>query len=98
MSDESEHLKEQADMLDSDKRRIGTVDLTPTWAGVINVYIGVLENPSARPEAREAARSEIRRMATIADGFTAIQEQLSAALNSGANALDELRKKIQRGE
>jgi len=45
----------------------GTVDLTPRWGTVIDIYIAVLENSTASHTAKEAARSEIRRLATIAD-------------------------------
>lgn len=79
----------------TDKKLIETVDMTPSWSGIVNVYLGVLENPNARPEAREAALSEIRRMATIADAYIAMQAKLTEALNNGSDAINELAAKLR---
>lgn len=49
------------------KKKIGTIDATPTWANVVEHYINVLENPKVAPSHKKIAREEIRRLANIAD-------------------------------
>jgi hypothetical protein len=44
-----------------------TIDMTPTWAAAVEIYLLVLENPNASPEGRDAARDEIRRLARAFD-------------------------------
>ena len=48
-----------------------TIDMTPTWAAAIKIYLYVLENPNAPPEARAAARYEIYRLARAVDKMNA---------------------------
>lgn len=43
------------------------IDLTPTWEGVVPIYIDVLLNPKAGEKAINASRTEIERMAKLAD-------------------------------
>lgn len=40
-------------------------DCTPTWAGIVGIYINALENGSK--DGKQAAREEIKRMAQLAD-------------------------------
>jgi hypothetical protein len=61
--------------MSTEKKLDGYVDITPTWAGVIGIYIAFLENGNAAQ--KESARTEIRRMATIADAYNAMQRELS---------------------
>ncbi len=49
-----------------DKTFIGTVDLTPTWGGVVYHMMEVLTNAKS-PEALEAVQAEFRNMAMAAD-------------------------------
>jgi len=45
-----------------------TIDLTPSWAAAVEIYMAVLESPYAdNLEGREAARSELRRLARAVD-------------------------------
>jgi len=48
-----------------------TIDMTPTWAAAIKIYLYVLENPNAPPEARASARYEILRLARAFDQMNA---------------------------
>lgn len=61
-----------------------TIDITPTWAGVVGLHIGVLDGTitiaaKARDEAKADARTELHRMARAADLWVdhikAIEEQ-----------------------
>ena len=47
-----------------------TIDITPTWAAIIRIYIEALEHGDQK--GREAARIEIQRLATIADTYVAM--------------------------
>lgn len=53
------------------KDQIKTLDMTPTWAGCVNVYIGVLTNPRASVSAVQGAIEELNRMAKLADAAVA---------------------------
>ena len=44
-----------------------TVDLTPTWEGIVNEFERV--NPYQKPEGRRAMWAELRKMARHADAF-----------------------------
>ena len=46
-----------------------TIDMTPTWAGVIDIYIMALERGSG--VGKDAAREEIRRLARQYDAIVA---------------------------
>jgi hypothetical protein len=45
--------------------KAGTIDLTPTWVAVLPLYLAALADGS--PTAQSAARSELLRMAQLAD-------------------------------
>jgi hypothetical protein len=45
-----------------------TVDLTPTWSGILPALLAVIANGET-VEARKAAEAELRRMAAIADKY-----------------------------
>lgn len=46
-----------------------TVDVTPTWQGILPVLLTLLQ--SDNPKTRATAESELRRMAGLADGLVA---------------------------
>ncbi len=48
-----------------------TIDITPSWAAAVEIYIAVLENPNAGRYARDAARSELQRLARAFDTINA---------------------------
>jgi hypothetical protein len=54
-----------------------TVDLTPTWQGILPALLNLLQ--SDNPKSRQLAESELRRMAGLADGYI---ESLKAGLTS----------------
>lgn len=48
-----------------------TVDITPSWTGILPVLIGVLQNPKAPITAHREAEAELQRMAKLADQYVA---------------------------
>jgi hypothetical protein len=54
-----------------------TIDVTPTWSGLVHAFVALIENGTA--EGRATAISEIRRMAAIADEAVAAQKAEAAA-------------------
>lgn len=56
---------------------VGTIDITPTWAGILPVLLAAIENGT--PEGRRFAISELRRMAQIADNAVAQEAERPAA-------------------
>jgi hypothetical protein len=53
----------------SDRKVVGYVDLTPSWTGVLPLYLAALSDGT--PTAKAAAREELTRMARLADMATA---------------------------
>lgn len=53
----------------TEKRLVGTIDLTPSWAYVALYIAEALENGT--PAGRKAAREELGRMAALADAWVA---------------------------
>jgi hypothetical protein len=49
------------------KKMKESISFAPTWADAVTVYIAVLENPKADPEAKQAARDDLKRLAAIVD-------------------------------
>lgn len=82
------------------KVHVGTIDCTPTWAGILNTIIVLLEN--GNPDGRAQAIKELRNMAQIADLYVA-GIQGSEATNFDARisritALDLLRPRTIHGQ
>lgn len=48
-----------------EKTHIGTIDMTPTWVGVLPMLLAAYENGSAK--GRAIALEELQRMAKLAD-------------------------------
>lgn len=44
--------------------------MPPSWEASVQIYMAVLQNPEASPEAVEGAKCEILRVARIADAFS----------------------------
>lgn len=51
---------------------VETVDVTPTWAGLLPALLMVLDNPKASRESRQIIAEELARMADAADKYNAI--------------------------
>jgi len=49
------------------KSKMETIDITPTWSGLIRPMIEVLKNPKADPQAKKGIEEELIRLAKIAD-------------------------------
>jgi hypothetical protein len=50
---------------------IQTVDVTPTWQGILPVLLTLLQSENL--QTRDIAESELRRMAGLADGYVEVQ-------------------------
>ena len=46
-----------------------TIDIRPTWSGLIRPMIEVLKNPKADPQAKKGIEEELIRLAKIADNI-----------------------------
>ena len=46
-----------------------TIDITPTWSGLIRPMIEVLKNPKADLQAKKGIEEELIRLAKIADNI-----------------------------
>mgnify|MGYP000979826760 CR=1 FL=1 len=53
----------------NENQPVVTIDCTPTWSGILNWYLVVLEDGSA--EGKKIAKEELRRMAQAADNWVA---------------------------
>lgn len=58
-------------------REVETIDMTPTWAGIAGVYVLALE--CGTETGRAAARTEIARMAALADERNAFAARIAKA-------------------
>lgn len=54
------------------KRKVGTIDLTPSWRATVGVILVALENGT--PEGKRLAREELYRLADIGDAYVAEQK------------------------
>ena len=48
-----------------------TIDITPSWAYVVSIYLLVLDNPDASASGRLNAKEEIMRLARMVDKINA---------------------------
>lgn len=46
-----------------------TIDITPSWAAILPVLLGVLQNDKAPATAHREVEGELRKMALIADRY-----------------------------
>lgn len=53
-----------------------TIDCTPTWTGILNWYLAVLQD--GNDKGKDTAKKELFRMAQIADNYVAIQPKVIA--------------------
>ena len=53
--------------MSTEKIKVGTIDLTPSWETAARIYIACLENPNASPRAKQGARKDLIRMAQNMD-------------------------------
>lgn len=58
------------------KTKIGVIDLTPTWAGVLPMLVEVAANGTSL-SGRMAAMGELKRLAQITDRQIAAQNEIS---------------------
>lgn len=72
-------MKESPTLATSDGVRVaGTIDLTPTWAAVLPVYLAAYADGNAK--GRAAAIAELTRMAELADSAVAASREVPAAV------------------
>jgi hypothetical protein len=66
-----------------------TIDITPSWAGVLPILIAVLENPRGSAESKQSMAEELGRMAKAADLWNLHGPEMLAALEKvQANAAE----------
>lgn len=53
-----------------------TIDITPTWRGILPSLLAVLQNEDARFESREVVLAELERMAKYADEWVTWERQI----------------------
>lgn len=58
--------------LDDVKRFAGTIDLTPSWSGILPTLLAAVTDGT--PEGQSIARQELARMAEIADRYVALSK------------------------
>jgi hypothetical protein len=69
---------------DYENRRTVFVDMTPSWSGIVGLYIMALEDGS--PSAKQAAREELTRMARLADLYNDHAKAVAALRPGGAKS------------
>ncbi len=57
--------------MNTDKKQIGTIDLTPSWEAATRIYIACLENPDASESAKCCARDDLITLAKNMDRLRA---------------------------
>lgn len=61
------------------KRPAGTIDLTPTWSGILPVLIALIRDGNEAGQA--SAMLELNRMAQLADRYVLLSEEASGGFN-----------------
>ena len=69
MVEQPELDPEQVDIPDEEPEGPMTIDMTPTWEATVLIYMSMLENPDAPPQAKIAAKEEITRLAKFVDNL-----------------------------
>ena len=46
-----------------------TIDMTPTWTGIIPAMIAIIKNPNASFESQKMIQAEFLKMAKLADSY-----------------------------
>src|SRR4029077_7197842 len=57
------------------KEPAGTIDCTPTWSGLVNYYLQLLQEDTTTPKQREAITQHFRHMAKVADMYVEYTKQ-----------------------
>lgn len=65
-----------------------TIDVTPTWEGLVPAFLALIENGT--PEGRAMAVKEITRMAQIADHAVAEAKRMDAERKAERERLDHM--------
>jgi hypothetical protein len=77
-----------------EKRLVETMDCTPTWSGILPLYLSILEDNSSKQNAKDSARAEIKRMATIADAYNDTRKHLKEVSDQSVETISTLLKLI----
>jgi len=48
---------------------MNTIDMTPTWTGIIPAMIAIIKNPDASFESQKMVQEEFLKMAKLADSY-----------------------------
>lgn len=61
------------------KKLVGTVDLTPSWAGSANIIYALLIDGT--PDAKKVAKAELDKMARLADRYVKLMKSCKARMS-----------------
>lgn len=75
-----------------------SIDLTPTWEGIMPMLICVLQNPDAEPEGIRAVTSELMRLARMGDKLAEVKKQRDEARAMYCRASSDLFLAQQNGK
>ena len=64
-------------------RTVRTIDITPTWSGILPALIAILERGET-VEARKTAEAELQKMAALADRYVDLSKRAGGPLNLDA--------------
>lgn len=53
--------------MNTEKRKVGTLDLTPSWTAAVRIYCAVLQNSKADPNAKYNAEQDLLKLAAAMD-------------------------------
>lgn len=53
-----------------------TINIRPTWSGILPMMLAVISNPKASKESRKVIIEELERMATYADNWVALKDPI----------------------
>lgn len=89
----------EAVAVEAEQRAFGaepeTIDLTPTWSGILPGLLAVLTHGET-VEARRAAEIELRRMARLADGFVELSATHTSFRRFGGDEVAEREEEARR--
>ena len=75
-----------------------SIDLTPTWEGIMPMLICVLQNPDAEPEGIRGVTSELMRLARMGDKLAEMKKQRDEARTMYCRASSDLFLAMQKGK
>jgi hypothetical protein len=94
LADRSRKNTVEARVAEAKIKTAGFVDLTPTWSGIVRLFMAALED--GNHTAKDAARTELTRMAALADRFVAFCKPTSTVGPDGENTRTSIASHAER--